>query len=186
MLKWTSPGRDTPINQVQVAVCSSLALMVNWTSWQLASPVNQVQPPLCATFLFSFFLLIIVLQIQSAILEDGAWAGNQSYLAKNNCTTFCNLVHRFHRITAKTRPTLPWKGSPNKQYCQQNDKEVHLMVKCTSWWHDSPVNHIQLCQFWRFKIATSQLILAWLTPNLEILGSLCALSNYADIWLLIP
>ena len=101
---------------------SSLALMVNWTSWQLDSPVNQVQLPLCATFPFSFFPLIIVLEIRSAILEDGARAGNQSYLAKNNCRTFCNLVHHFHRITAKTRATLSSKSWPNKQYCQQNQK----------------------------------------------------------------
>ena len=96
--------------------------MVKWTSWRHNSLLNWVQLPLCTTFLFSFFLLIIVVQIRTAIVEDGARAGNQSSLAKNNCTTFCNLVHRFHRITAKTRATLPSKAWPNKQYCQQNQK----------------------------------------------------------------
>ena len=101
---------------------SSVALMLNWRSSGQKSLVNRVQLALCTTFLFSFFLLIILVQIPSTILEDREKSKKQSYLAKNKSRTFCDLVHRFHRITAKRRATLPWKGWPNKQYCQQNNK----------------------------------------------------------------
>ena len=68
-------------------------------------------------FSILFFLLIILLQIPRNILQDGQKSKNQCYLVKNKSTTFCQLVHSFYRITAKTRPTLPWKDWPNKQYC---------------------------------------------------------------------
>ena len=47
-----------------------IPLMVNWRSWWHDTPVNRVQLAVSTTFLFSFFLLIIVVQIPSAILED--------------------------------------------------------------------------------------------------------------------
>lgn len=111
----TLPQAGQTNNNANKMTKSNLALMLKWTSPGPDSPINQVQVAVFTSFLFPFFLLIILVEILSSILADRQNSKNQSYLLKNNSKTFCELVCRFYKITVKSRPTLPWKRWPNKQ-----------------------------------------------------------------------